>query len=278
MYGMYSALNGEAQHLVPPLDLSKNLTGVAAGVSSALLDINRTDLSSAAKYCTGIQQDFGYNEGACCLIVRPNASIAGCTVVSLIEPMLSEDLQSWTSQLPQGIKVLDLSMLNLTGSLPRSFGESNTTLEVLNLINNSFTGPLPPEWGRLHKISVILLLSNSLASVELPREWYSPPSPDSSNLWSSLSFLYVDIAAVKQPLPWGWLKLDAETLVPINGSATGSPFHPGPFAAMENSGFEGHYVRPLDLMFNLSVLGDMSRSGDPLVLAASVCKHLQLYC
>ena len=244
---------GADKYVVPPLDLSKDLEQLT----------NRGDLiGAAADICASY--GFFYDRGACCVIVSPAANVTGCTVVKLANAIPNEELQKWTAELPLGVKLLGLGFLGLEGSLPKSFGAAGSTLEELHLNDNNFSGQLPSEWGTMPSIQLIDLEGNLFNEVQLPESWSVRPGDNASNLWSSLSYLWVEDAKVKQPLPWGWLAKDNETLVPIDGSATnGSPYYP-------LEAFDDVIETPLNLSFNLSVLAAMDRD-DVLVWSAKQC-------
>ena len=70
-------------------------------------------------------------------------------------------------------------------------------------------------------------------------------------------------------LSQGWLALDNETLVPVNGSGAGSPF---PLPGKDLEVPEWHLLRPFNLAYNLSVLTSMHRDSGPYVLAV-ICQQ-----
>ena len=255
-------------YLAPPLDLSKNLSELAGAHGISEETVN------AAEVCMEAGWDWEVHTGACCAIVHMDAPLDNCTVVILYQAALADgDLQAWATKLPSSVKMLDLSRLNIFGPLPTSFGAAANTLEGLNLYKSNYSGPLPAEWGTLPNVRYINLLKGSLEAIQLPDKWSDRPEGNASNLWSSLHELYVEVDKVKQPLPWGWLATNNVTLVPINGTASGSLYYG--LNAVEESNYneKGHVVRPLDLSFDFGVLSTMDRV-DSLKQAAVACQDL----
>ena len=217
-------------------------------------------------------------EGACCTITSYEATIDGCVVVAFWSGAKADGLHNWTVRLPAGVKYLALNGMDMSGNLPVSFGSATASLEVLDFTGNNFTGTLPQEWGALPSVRLIsisknplLLLLDTMASPA----WVMPPSGQWSdlggNVWSRLEMLWVETGKVPATaFSQGWLALDNGTLIPVNGSGSGSLFFPLPGG---NVGVpEGHLLRPLDLAFNLSVLSSMDRDSDPYVVA-DICQR-----
>ena len=255
-------------HFWHPLDLSKDLWGVLKNCTEDITEEERAALTACMVYSS-------HYDGACCIITSYEATVDGCMVVRVFPGVaIAEGLHDWTDRLPTGVKVLNVHQLNLTRGLPVSFGKAATSLEQLIFSSNNFTGTLPQGWDALSSIKYIDLRWNPLLSVDvLSPAWVMPPwgqlSHIGSNVWSKVLKLFVETAKVPaDAFSQGWLALDNQTLIPVNGSGAGSPFRSLPGGGVSEVP-QGHLLRPFDLGYNLSVLASMDRGSDTYAVASS---------
>ena len=260
-------------HLWYPLDMGKDLLGVFTSLENETEEAKRA-LNLCAFYSS-------YYDGACCTITSIDASVDGCMVVGVFPGVgIADGLHDWTDRLPAGVKVITLGQLNLTGSLPVSFGSAAASLERLDFMNNIFTGTLPQEWGALSSLKYIAVSLNPLLSLDMiSPAWVMLPwrelSDQGGNVWSRLERLWVETDKVPAgAFSQGWLALDSETLVPVNGSGAGSPFTSLPGGDVEVP--QGYVTRPFNLAYNLSVLTSMDRSSDAYAVARA-CQFYKTY-
>ena len=74
-----------------------------------------------------------------------------------------------------GLKFLEVSMNNLTGVIPSTFGNLST-LTVLNIARTQISGEIPNELGRLNNL-VTLQLSENQLSGEIPFSIFNISTP-----------------------------------------------------------------------------------------------------
>ncbi|KAG9441306.1 hypothetical protein H6P81_017160 [Aristolochia fimbriata] len=140
------------------LDLSDNHliireipSGLCDGQHLQLLDLSRKLYQSC---CSGFgREPFGWERtqhiGSAARFELPS-SMANCT----------------------SLKYIDLSMNELTGSIPTWFPESFPDLEILSLRSNKFTGKIPPKLSNLGYLQVLDLAQNNLHG-SIPKSFHN---------------------------------------------------------------------------------------------------------
>ena len=190
--GPYSTLDGlraaerSLQQSDPPAAAEADLGVIRYDLTKKLVDDGE---SMGLGSCIHLQLWGGLTEGQCCVFqtweLTSLADFKGCTAVLQYTfenvPVKPQTLQIWLDSLPPNVKALDLSLMDLTGTLPESFG-ANSALEVLWLENNLFTGSLPGKWAEL----------TGLRSLDLSNY----PVDDNKTIWGNNSF--------SGSLPEGW--------------------------------------------------------------------------
>ena len=254
-------------HSLRPYNLAYNL--------SVLSSMDRaSDTYAAAGSCQLAKEYLGLEEGACCHIWSFEAAVDGCMVISVWPGVEVDGLHDWTPKLPAGVKLLSVGGLGLTGILPGSFGNATTSLQLLKISSNNFTRVVPQEWEALSSIKVIDVRWNPLLSLDTMASpaWLMAPWEELSdlkgNVWSRLEMLLVEPYKVPAgAFSLGWLALDNETLIPVNGSGAGSPFSTALPGWNVTEVPEGHRLRPFDLAYNISVLASMDRASSEYAVA-----------